>query len=171
MACARRSASVGVCRRRSRPCVWSSWSVKLLCVRESLACALIFQIVVWIEGLQPLRQLVAGLVLSIVHRNRRDHLCFLTLSTAWTLNAQREEPSLTMQIHTPSLVSNPATIGSKIHIATLIHKTRNTEHISLNVAHVTLKSNRERSPLLVSKLPVQAATRGTVEITTTNVIQ
>ena len=76
-----------------------------------------------------------------------------------------------MQIHAPSLVSNPTTIGSKIHIAALVHESRNTEHIPLNVAHVTLKSNRERPPLLVSKLPVQAATRGAVEITTTDVIQ
>ena len=97
--------------------------MELLCVRESLAFVLLLQVVIGIEGLQPLRQLIAGLVLSIVHRNRRDHLHFLNLSPAWALNAQREEPPLAMQIHAPPLVLNPTTVGPKAHGAALVHET------------------------------------------------
>ena len=70
-------STLGLCRRRWRrggSCVWTNWSVKLLCVRETLGKivgTLILQVVVRIEGLQPLRQLITGLVLGIVHRNRR----------------------------------------------------------------------------------------------------
>ena len=148
--------------------------MKLLCVRETfgkIVDALILQVVVRIEGLQPLKQLIAGLVLGIIHRNRRDHLRFLALSPAWALNAQREEPPLAMQIHAPTLMLNPTTVGPKAHGAALVHETRDAEHIPLNIAHVALKSDRERPPLLVTKLPVQAATRGAVEVTTADVIQ